>query len=154
MTKETLIEMVKFRTAASGKVSVKDEFGNETKKDACIFSDDQIKLALELSLRAFNMIPCVTYFKWDDVENIDMISDLLVTYSAYILFSRSAILERGREFHVQDNGVGFSPPPVSDMALALAKESYESWYSQVSDLKESNSFFLDFVQEPDESEDQ
>ena len=131
---ENLVELVKFRmsTLNSG-VDVKN-----------------IEKALYLSLSAFNMMPCVTYFKFGDEENINQISDLLVTYASYILLTTQSLVERGKEFAVEDNGVGFIPPSVSDHLIIVSRELWNSWYSRVKDLKQSDSFYEDFVREGDE----
>lgn len=149
--RNNLVQFVKFRTANSSKI-IKD---NES-QEANIFADDEILAALELSLRAFNMRPVITYFKWDDEEIIDMIADLLVTYASYMLLSRQSLLERGREFQMNDSGINFIPPPVSDMTFAVANEMWVNWEHQVRILKESDSFYWDFVKDPsdeDEGED-
>lgn len=120
-------------------------------KNTIVFGIDDAKVALELSLRAFNMIPVVTYFKWDDVETIDMISDLLVTYASVVLLQSAAITERGREFK-QDSGVSFIPPSISDMAFNLSVRLYDNWLSQVTLLKSSDSFYTDFVEDSSDNE--
>jgi hypothetical protein len=138
MTKisDTLINLVRFRVGS---------FIDIKKID--IFSIEDIQNALELSLRAFNMYPVITYFKWDDVETIDMISDLLVTYAAYLLFDKASIQERGREYAVNNDGVNFIPPQISDMAFNISNQAYDNWLTQIDALKTSETFLEDFVED-------
>lgn len=101
----TLINLVQFRVNS---------------KSNTTFTADDIQKALELSLRAFNMYPIITYFKWDDVEVIDMITDILVTYAAYLLYGQTSNIELRTEF-------------------------YDNWLIQIDALKDSESFLEDFV---------
>lgn len=135
MTKipNTLVNLVQFR------IGSKSEDSN--------YTTDDIQNALELSLRAFNMYPVITYFKWDNVETIDMITDLLVTYAAYLLYNKSVMVLRNKEFEVVDNGVDFIPPPISDMAFNLSHQAYDNWLTQIDALKTSESFLEDFVED-------
>lgn len=146
-TKNTLIRFLKFRLASAGKALKQDEFGNTINVEADIFTTNDLDCALELSLRAFNMVPRVTYFKWSDAENIDQISDLLVTYAAHLLLTKQSLLERGREFQVKDHGVGFVPPSVSDLAINISNTLWHTWDLQVRNLKESGEFYQDFIKE-------
>lgn len=136
----TLINLVRVRV------------GDNKNTTSPVFDVENIKAALELSLRAFNMVPVVTYFKWDDVETIDMISDLLVTYAGVVLLQSAAIVERGREFKQEDGGVSFTPPSISDMAFNLSIRSYDNWLNQVTLLKSSDSFYDDFVEDSSDNE--
>lgn len=108
--------------------------------------DTKIALALQLSLNAFNMVPVVTYFSFEsDEENIAQISDLLVTYAAYIILNAQSVEERGKEWAQLQNGLLVSPPNVSDQCFSMANEMWRMWNIQVRDLKQSESFYTDFV---------
>ena len=103
-----------------------------------------IDKALQLALSAFNMVPCVTYFTFDDDENIEQLSDILVTYACYVLLSTQSLVERGREG--ADPTIGYFPPDVSTHLLTVSRELWNNWDSQVNNLKQSDSFYEDFVQ--------
>ena len=69
---DNLVEVVKFRIG----------LGSEDDNEIAL---TDVRLALQLALSAFNMVPAVTYFKFDeDEENIEQISDILVTYASTI----------------------------------------------------------------------
>lgn len=137
MTKipDTLVSLVKFRVGSK-----------ET------FTEEDIQNALELSLRAFNMYPVITYFKWSDIETIDMITDLLVTYAAYLLYNKSVMVKREKEFEIVTGGVTFSPPPVSDTVFNLSYQVYDNWLTQIDALKTSETFLEDFVEDSSDGE--
>lgn len=97
-------------------------------------SDDEIMKALELSLSAFNMIPSVSYFTFEDDENINQLSDILATYAAYILATSKAARVIGNDKESND-------------MFMLARELWNNWYTQVNTLKQSESFYKDFVEE-------
>lgn len=126
---ENLVDLVRFRMAIP------------------LLDKGDIEKALVLALSAFNMVPCVTYFTFDDEENIDQLSDLLVTYACYVLLSTKSLIERGREFKTTDNAVSYTPPDVSSHLLTVSRELWNNWDSQVNNLKQSDSFYDDFVQE-------
>jgi len=109
---ENLVELVSFRIAVDAK---------------------EIEPALKLALSAFNMVPCVTYFTFEDDENIDQLKDILITYACYVILTKQAsrsISENG--FHDR---------------ITLARELWNNWDSQVNNLKQSDSFYDDFVRE-------
>jgi hypothetical protein len=145
-----LAELVSFRLGAMGKVPKKNEKDEVVYVEANIFQPEDIQHALVLSLRAFNMIEVVTYFKFDDVENITQISDLLVTYASYLLLMQQSLKEKGREFILNDNGVSYAPPALSDFLYMTSRDLYHDWYQRVQDLKKSSGFYYDFVKDPDE----
>jgi hypothetical protein len=107
----------------------------------------QAQLALQLALSAFNMIPCVTYFDFDDEENISQISDILVTYASYVLLIRKSLIEKCKEFNISDNGVYLQPPDISNHLITVSRELWNNWNYQVQELKQSDSFYEDFVKE-------
>lgn len=114
----TLVELVQFRVG-----NIKN------------FDQKEINMALELSLKAFNLIPIITYFKWSDVEIIDLISDLLVTFAAYTLLRNAAF------------NTGWSNLNENYLAMALSNHTFDNWITMVTNLKSSESFKNDFVSE-------
>jgi hypothetical protein len=106
-----------------------------------------IEKALELSLSAFNMVPQVTYFEFgDDDENIIQLKDILVTYAAYVLLTQKACDLAEKNIRVEDNGISFQPIGPEN-TIYLARELWNNWQCQVQDLKQSESFISDFVEE-------
>jgi hypothetical protein len=94
---------------------------------------DYIEPALKLSLSAFNMVPHITYFTFEDEENINQLSDILVTYACYVLVTKQ--VASVHNWHER---------------MSLARELWNNWHMQANDLKQSESFYEDFVREPEE----
>jgi hypothetical protein len=115
----TIVNLVQFRIGS---------------KSNTVFTEEDIQNALELALRAFNMYPVITYFKWSDVEIIDMITDILVTYAVYLLYNQTAIIQ------------------VSDIFFNLSHQAYDNWFTQIDALKTSEAFIEDFVEDSSDDE--
>ena len=111
---DKLVELVKFRIGLDGE------------------DPKNVRWALQLALSAFNMVPAVTYFTFDDEENIDQLTDILVTYAAYVLLTKKAAEDLSDD--------------IGD-TTHLARELWNNWESQVNNMKQSDSFYEDFVQE-------
>ena len=131
---DNLVEGVKFRIGLDDESSV-----------------TQVRLALQLALSAFNMVPAVTYFSFeDDEENVAQLSDILVTYAAYVLLTKKAseIFNKDPEPAISDHGISYVPG-VSNFheVTTLARELWNNWDSQVNNMKQSDSFYEDFVRE-------
>ena len=147
---DTLVDLVNFRIAATGKKPETDKDGNINYVESALFDRKDVERAISLSLAAFNMAVFPTYLKIEDEENMMQLSDLLVTYASYLLLVRQSLLEKGREYTIQDNGVGWTPPLLADFVYNVARELHENWWRAVTELKGSGGFDSDFVQEPDE----
>jgi hypothetical protein len=92
----------------------------------------------------------VTYLKFTDEENMDQLSDLLVTYAAHLLLTNKALVEKGREYNMKDNGVEYEAPQLGHFLLSVSDNLYRYWYERVRVLKTDSTFFRDFIQDPDE----
>lgn len=146
---QTLVDLVSFRIAAEGIKPIKTEEGVIKYVSANIFEKKDIEKALDLSLTAFNALPPFTYFKCTDEENIMQISDILVTYASFLLLTRQSLLEKGREIILDDNGVKLEPPQLANFVYTTARDLFSDWKFAVIELKNSASFYEDFIKEPD-----
>lgn len=145
---DKLVDLVVFRLAAVGQIQEVDNFGRRVYQEKSIFEPKTVETAIKMALTAFNAIPPFTYFKMEDEENIDQISDSLVTYAAYLLLQRQALVEKGYEFTVKDNGVNWTPPILSQFLFEVAKDLRDNWVQRTEVLKGSDSFYKDFIKEP------
>lgn len=141
-----LAELVKFRVSGVRKFVVDGK-----PEDVCVFEPEEINYALQLSLSAFNMFPHVTYIKFTDEENIEQISDLLVTYAAYLLLSKQSLLEMGRQFSINSGGVSYEPPDLGKFLNNVSESLYRSWFEKINITKSDSGFYHDFVRDPDDS---
>jgi len=135
---EELIELVNFRIAGSGLVQVHGDNGDVTYAKKSVYDRADVVNALMLSLSAFNAIPYFTNITFED--NVSSISDLLVTYACYLLLQRQALIEKGREFIVQNGGISFTPPAMGDFLFNVSADMHQKWTLQVQLLKKSSEF--------------
>lgn len=110
-----VLKVLRVRLNSSGKARSKDEYGNEIYIDCDIYSIDQLVTAAASSITSFNQIPHFTSFTYDDSTFVDQFLDVLVQGAVLIALSSKALIERGREFQVSDNGLQFTPPAVSEL---------------------------------------
>lgn len=110
----TLMSRLKKRLQSSGWHMVKDEYGNNVRENCDIFNAQELYAFLCCSLSEFNSTPHFTGFVWEDdivVEYRDVIIE-----GAYIMaLASKALIEKGREFTISDNGLSFQAPAVADL---------------------------------------
>lgn len=110
-----LLKMLKARLNSSGKVKSKDSYGNTVFVDCDIFSIDMLVTFLGMALSDFNQVPFFTYFQFDDDGFVAQFGEILVEGATLYALASAALLERGREYTIQDNGLSFNPPSVAEM---------------------------------------
>jgi hypothetical protein len=110
-----VIKIIRARLKSAGKKRSFDQYGNPVFQDCDIFSIDQLATFAASSLTLFNEIPHFTLFTFEDTQIIDQFLDLVAQGGTIMALSSQALIERGREFNITDNGVGFTPPTVSEI---------------------------------------
>jgi hypothetical protein len=110
-----LLKGLKARLKSSGKSSGVDQFNNPIYVDCDIYSTDQLVTFLVQSLSMFNEIPHFTAFEFHHTEIITIFYDILVQGATILALSSQALIERGREYSLTDNGVSLTPPTVSEL---------------------------------------
>jgi hypothetical protein len=130
-----LLKSLRARLKARGKARRTDEFGNIVYKDCDIYTVDELVAFLCQSLAMFNEIPHFTMFTWEDTPIIEQFHDVLVQGSLYLALGAQALIERGREFQVNDNGVGFTPPTISELLQSQYQNEMNNWYEKVKLIK-------------------
>lgn len=110
-----LLILLKARLNSSGKTKSTDTLGNTIYIDCDIYNNDTLINFLILSLSEFNSVPIFTFFTFDDKKVIDTFADVLVEGATLYALSSKALLERGREFVIMDDGVAFQPSSVSEL---------------------------------------
>jgi len=131
----TLLKLLRVRLKSSGKHRTEDEFGNIIFADCDIFTIDELVTFLVMSLCEFNGIPHFTLFSFDDTPIIDNFCGVLVQGAALMALSSQALIERGREFQITDNGIGFTPPTISEELSKQWSTELANWYEKVKLIK-------------------
>jgi len=106
---------VKARLNNNGLSQSTDQYGNITYVNCDIFSADMITTFVVNALSEFNQIPYFTYFTWEDTLIINEFHAILVDGAVLMALASQALIERGREYSINDNGVSFTPPSVAEM---------------------------------------
>lgn len=110
-----ILKALRARLNSSGKAKAKDKYGNVIYVDCDIYSVDMLVTFIADVLTEFNQIPHFTEFTFDDVEFVKMFQAILVQGATIRALAAKALIERGREFTISDNGINFTPPTVSEM---------------------------------------
>lgn len=110
-----LLAGLKARLNSSGKAASKDAYGNDIYIDCDVFSIRQLVSFLAVSLSRFNQMPHQTDFSFDDDEFCRVYADIIVQGGAMMALSSQALIERGREYSISDNGITVAIPTLSEM---------------------------------------
>jgi hypothetical protein len=130
-----LLKLLRARLNSRGKHADLDEFGNRIYTDCDIFNIDQLVSFLVMALSEFNETPAFTYFTFDDTPIIKEFAGILVQGATLVALSSQALIERGREFQITDNGIGFTPPTISELMNTQWSTELSNWYDRVKLIK-------------------
>lgn len=132
-----LLKLLKARLNSSGKVLAKDIYGNNQYVDCDIFSVDMLVTFLAGALWEFNQIPYFTFFTFDDCNFVEQFGEVLVEYATLQSLASKALIERGREFQLTDNGINFNPPTVSDIMMTQYSTLLTHYWEKIKMIKNS-----------------
>lgn len=111
-----LVTLLKQRLqSGGGKAKTVDTNGNTIYVDTDIFSKESLEAFIQLSLSDFNQVPHFTFFTLEDSKVIDTFADVLVEGAVLSALASKALVERGREFQIVDNGITMEPPTISEL---------------------------------------
>jgi hypothetical protein len=105
---------------------------------------------LELSLSAFNLQAPVTNIKITDTENLDQLSDILVSYACYILLFRQTLIEKAKEEEQKSDNSdkqAYSGYALSTMLESMTQQEFNNWFNKINRIKDDESFVKEFVTE-------
>ncbi len=131
----SLIKSLRARLKSSGKRYGQDENGNVMYQDCDVFQLDELVAFIAMSLSMFNDIPTFTMFTFDDSPIIEMFHAIIVQGATHLALAAQALIERGREFAITDNGVGFTPPTMSELLNGQSQKELDVWTEKVKQIK-------------------
>lgn len=134
---DKLLKGLRARLKSSGKAKKVDAHGNVTYVDCDIFDVNALVTFLVMALSDFNQTPYFTNFTFEDTAIIDQFMDILVKGATLYALSSQALIERGREFQISDNGIQFTPPTVSEMLSTQYSTLLSNYYDQLKYIKNS-----------------
>lgn len=110
-----LLKTLRARLTSRGMTVSKDEHGNKTFITCDIFQLDDLIAFLAQSLSLYNETPHFTFFTFDDTWFVQVFHDVIVQGAVLMALSSKALIERGREGQITDNGLSWNPSSVSEM---------------------------------------
>jgi hypothetical protein len=132
-----VIKMMRQRLNSSGKAKSTDAYGNVIYVDCDIFSVDMLATFAAMSLNEFNSTPYFTSFSWDDSWFFTQFSQVIADGGVMFAMASQALIEKGREFQLTDNGVSFNPPNVGEMLETQYGVLIQHHWEQVKYIKNS-----------------
>jgi hypothetical protein len=132
-----LLKTLKARLNSSGKTKSTDGYGNVIYVDCDIFSMDMLVTFLANALTDFNQVPFFTFFTFEDTDILNQFHDIIVEGATLMALASQALIERGREFVVTDNGVSFTPPTVSELLNTQYTTLLSNYYDKLRYIKNS-----------------
>ena len=132
---DMLLKGLKNRLKSSGKAATTDSFGNQIFADCDIFSVDQLVTFLVTALSAFNMLPTFTEFTFEDSEIIKTFYAVLIQHAVLSALAMQAILERGREMTINDNGVSLTIPSIAELLMQQYTSELGNWNDVAGKIK-------------------
>lgn len=130
-----LLKSLRARLNSQGVRQVHDEYGNVIYKDCPVFQLDHLVTFIAQALTMFNETPHFTEFTFDDTPIIELFHNILVQGALYLALASHALIERGREFQITDNGIGFTPPTISELLNTQYQTELKSWEERVKLIK-------------------
>lgn len=132
-----LLRSLKARMNSSGKAKSADAYGNVTYVDCDIFSVDTLVTFLATSLWDFNQIPYFTRYEFSSDEFVDQFGEILVEGATLYALASISLIERGREYNLQDNGISFQPPTVSELLQTQYSSLLSVYWDKLKYIKNS-----------------
>ena len=132
-----LMKSLRARLNSSGKAKSADAYGNTIYVDCDIFSVDMLTTFLATALWDFNQVPYFTFFKFDEDEFVDQFGEILVEGATLYALASQALIERGREFQITDNGLNFNPPTVSELLQTQYSTLLSNYWEKLKYIKNS-----------------
>lgn len=134
---DSLIKGLRNRLKSSGLAKTLDEFSNPIYQTCDVFSVDQLVTFLATALSAFNMIPTFTEFTFEDSEIIRTFYAVIIQHAVLSALSAQAIIERGREMNITDNGISLVMPSIAEMLNSQYTAELGNWTDMVKLIKQN-----------------
>jgi hypothetical protein len=132
-----LMKSLRARLNSAGKAKAADSFGNTIYVDCDIFSVDTLTTFIATALWDFNQVPYFTFFTFDEDIVVDQFGEILVEGATLYALASIALIERGREFQITDNGLNFNPPTVSELLQTQYSTLLSHYWEKLKYIKNS-----------------
>lgn len=132
-----LIKLLRARLNSAGKAKSLDGYGNVIYVDCDIFSIDMLVAFLCSALSDFNQTPYFTFYTFDDCAFVDQFMQVLIEGATIHALASKALIERGAEYTITDNGINFNPASVSDMLMTQYTTLLSHYWEKLKYIKNS-----------------
>jgi hypothetical protein len=132
-----LIKALQARLNSKGKAKSTDSYGNVIYVDCDIFSIEMLTTMIATALWDFNQVPYFTFFQFDDDNFVEQFGEILVEGATLYALSSKALIERGREFQLTDNGINFNLPTVSELMQTQYSALLAHYWDKIKYIKNS-----------------
>jgi hypothetical protein len=132
-----LLKSLKARLNSAGKAKSKDAYGNTNYVDCDIFSIDMLTTFLATVLWDFNQIPYFTSFNYEHDSFVDQFGEVLVEGATLYALSSQALIEKGRQYKISDNGINFDPPEVAEIMMTQYSSLLTNYWDKLKMIKSS-----------------
>jgi len=130
-----LMKVLRVRLQSDGRRQTTDSYGNIVYENCDIFSTEELYVLLCSSLSEFNITPHITAYTFEDPFVVDMFADIIVE-GAYILgLASKALIEKGKEFNISDNGITYQPPAIADLLNSQMSTLLTSYRDRLKGIK-------------------
>lgn len=100
-----------------------------------IFANEDLLQFLNIALSEFNLTPTITGYTFDDYLTRTLFADIITQGAMLQAWSGQAIMEAGREFSMNDNGVSLQPPPVSSTITQMFNVHLSDYRAKLREAK-------------------
>lgn len=132
-----LLKSLKKRLNSSGKAKSTDKYGNVIYVDCDIFSVDTLVAFLATALWDFNQVPFFTFFQFDDSNFVEQFGEIIIEGATLYSLASIALISRGSEYSLQDQGISFSPPTVSELLQTQYSTLLSHYWEKLKMIKAS-----------------
>lgn len=122
----TVIEKLNTLLSNAGQQKVVDDAGKTSYIPVKIFEDKDLQNFIELSETAVQNV-----LKKEPGVAIGLYPELVVEHAFYLALISRSLVEKGREYVIQDNGLAYEPPHISSHMSSLATTVFENWLRKV-----------------------
>ena len=82
------------------------------------YTDEELNILLDISLNDFNAYPMFTGLGWNDLDCSWL--GVIARGAQVMALQAQSLIEQGREFTINDNGISFTPPGLGAHIMSLA----------------------------------
>lgn len=130
-----LLNLLDNRLVSSGVILRPNGMGGMTESSCDIFTLEQLVNFLMGSLSSFNSYPHFTNFTFNDTGIIHQFADVLIQGAALNAMAAKALMEKGKEYTFNDNGVSFGLPAVSEVLMTQYTTEFSNYTERVKYIK-------------------